>query len=281
MEATLRMAWNEIRHRAHIVKNFGRTPPVQASESKLGQVFLNLIVNAAQAIVEGSADKNEIRISTTTEPGGAVVVEISDTGPGMPPEVLDRLFTPFFTTKAAGVGTGLGLSICHRIVTAFGGSIGVKSQTGIGTTFRVSLPASRTQASEPAPVVALNVVARRRGSILVIDDEPTVAKAVHRILAPEHEVVALGSAVQALERIVAGEQFDVILCDLMMPEMTGMDLYLELNRLAAEQASRMIFLSGGAFTVRARAFLDQVPNQRIEKPFGALHLRSLINDRIR
>ena len=145
----------------------------------------------------------------------------------------------------------------------------------------MSLPASRTQASEPAPSIALNVAARRRGSILVIDDEPTITKAVRRILAPEHEVVALGSAARALERIVAGERFDVILCDLMMPEMTGIYLYVELTRLAAEQASRMIFLSGGAFTVRARAFLDQVPNQRIEKPFGAPYLRSLINDRIR
>ncbi len=281
MEASLRMAWNEIRHRARLVKTFGKTPPVEASESRLGQVFLNLVINAAQAIVEGSADSNEIRISTSTDPGGDVVIEISDTGPGMPPVVLDQLFTPFFTTKPLGVGTGLGLSICHRIVTGFGGSIDVKSELGKGSTFRIMLPAARAATGSTAPRVALDLVARRRGRILVVDDEPAIGKAVQRILAAEHEVVTIGSPADALKRIGDGEQFDVILCDLMMPQMTGMELHDHLSRVAGEQANRMIFLTGGAFTIRARTFLDKVPNQRIEKPFDALHLRALINDRIR
>jgi CheY-like chemotaxis protein len=198
----------------------------------------------------------------------------------MPPEVLSRLFTPFFTTKPVGVGTGLGLSICHRIVTSFGGSIDVTSELGKGTSFRISLPPARAEASENVPDVAVDVAARRRGRILVVDDEPTIAKAIQRTLATEHEVVAIGSADEALKRITAGERFDVILCDLMMPQMTGMDLHAELSRVALEQAGRMIFLTGGAFTPQARAFLDKIPNQRVEKPFDVGHLRSLINDRI-
>jgi len=280
MESTLRMAWNEIRHRARLVKNYGRTLPVEASDSRLGQVFLNLVVNAAQAIAEGSAENNEIRISTSMDPSGDVVIEIADTGPGMPPDVLGQLFTPFFTTKPVGVGTGLGLSICHGIVTGFGGSIDVKSEVGKGTTFRISLPPARAAVPEAAPHLALDMAARRRGRILVVDDEPTIAKAVQRTLSAEHEVVGIGSAEEALKRIRAGERFDVILCDLMMPQMTGMDLHAELSRVAREQADRMIFLTGGAFTDRARGFLDETPNQRIEKPFDVRHLRALINDRI-
>jgi signal transduction histidine kinase len=280
MDSTLRMAWNEIRHRARLVKNYGKTPSVEASESRLGQVFLNLVVNAAQAITEGRADNNEIRISTSTDPSGDVVIEIADTGPGMPPDVLARLFTPFFTTKPVGVGTGLGLSICHGIVTGFGGSIEVKSEVGRGTAFRISLPPARAEESDAAPHFALDVTAPRRGRILVVDDEPMIAKTVQRTLSAEHEVVGIGSADEALQRIRAGEQFDVILCDLMMPQMTGMDLHAELSRVAPEQAGRMIFLTGGAFSLRARAFLDETPNQRIEKPFDVRHLRALINDRI-
>lgn len=281
MESTLRMAWNEIRHRARLVKNYGETPEVEASESRLGQVFLNLVINAAQAIPEGRTKNNEICISTSTEPNGGVVIEIADTGSGMPPEVLRRLFTPFFTTKPLGVGTGLGLSICHGIISGFGGSIDVKSEVGKGTTFRISLPPARIELSDEARPVALPMSARRRGRILVVDDEPMIAKAVQRTLSSEHDVVAIVSADEALKRIVAGERFDVILCDLMMPQMTGMDLHAELSRVAQEQADRMIFLTGGAFTSRARAFLDETPNQRVEKPFDGLHLRALINDRIR
>jgi CheY-like chemotaxis protein len=275
------MAWNEIRHRARLVKNYGKTPPVEASEARLGQVFLNLVVNASQAIAEGRAEDNEIRVSTSTDSCGRVVIEIADTGPGMSPEVLSRLFTPFFTTKPVGVGTGLGLSICHRIVTSLGGSIDVSSEVGKGSAFRITLPASRADTSDDVPVAANDVAARRRGRILVIDDEPMVAKTVQRALSAEHEVVAISSASEALERIRAGERFDVILCDLMMPQMTGMDLHGALLRVEREQAKRMIFLSGGAFTPRARAFLDTTSNQRIEKPFDVRHLRALINDRIR
>src|SRR5690606_31677090 len=126
----------------------------------------------------------------------------------------------------------------------------------------------------------LDVPARRRGKVLVVDDEPMIAKAVQRILSPQHEVVGIESADEVLKRIGAGEHFDVILCDLMMPQMTGMDLHAEISRVALEQAGRMIFLTGGAFTPRARAFLDETPNLHIDKPFEIRHLRALINDRI-
>src|SRR5262249_31248657 len=176
-------------------------------------------------------------------------------------------------------GTGLGLSICHRIVTSLGGAITVDSQVGRGSTFRVHLPLAELEAEAP-PAPAPHRPARR-GKILVVDDEPYITSPLARPLARDHEGVGLGRAEDALARIAAGDRFDVILCDLMMPHMTGMDLHGELMRSAPDQAERMIFMTGGAFTPTARAFLDATPNRRIEKPFDPVQLAGLIQDRLR
>jgi len=286
LESTLRMAWNEIRHRARVVKEFGSIPLVAGNESRLGQVFLNLLVNAAQAIPEGDAEHNEIRVVTSVDATGQVQVDIRDTGPGIPPEVLHRLFTPFFTTKAVNVGTGLGLSICQRIVTALGGEIRVESQLGRGTLFRVLLPPAASGAVEEQVTAAPHQPpSRRRGRVLVIDDEPMVGQAIRRCLAREHDVTVVERAQEALELLISpGSAFDVIFCDLMMPQMTGMDLHEQLTArggAAARAASQIIFLTGGAFTKRAREFLDAVSNLRVDKPFDSARLRALVSDRTR
>jgi signal transduction histidine kinase len=281
LESSLRMAWNEIRHRARLVKDYGNIPPVEANEARLGQVFLNLIVNAAHAIREGNTEQNLIRVSTGVEAStGRVAVDIRDSGSGIPPDNLSRIFDAFFTTKPIGVGTGLGLSICHRIVSGLSGEIHVESEVGKGTTFRVLLLPSVRAVDGLTSVLAV-APPIRRGKVLVIDDDPMVARSLGRMLGHEHEVTIVLSAGDAHRRVVAGERYDVILCDLMMPQMTGMDLHAEFLRTVPEQASQMVFLTGGAFTPGARTFLDGVPNQRVEKPFDTQHLRSIINDRIR
>ncbi len=140
VESTVNLAWNEIHDRARLVKDFGEVPPVQASESRLGQVLLNLIVNAAQSIPEGQAERNLIRIVTRMGAGGRVAIEVRDTGCGIPNEIRGRIFDPFFTTKPIGIGTGLGLSVCHSIVTLLGGEIEFESEPGHGSVFRVLLP---------------------------------------------------------------------------------------------------------------------------------------------
>ncbi len=280
LETSLRMAWNEIRHRARLVKDYGNVPPVEGNEGRLGQVFLNLLVNAAQAMPEGRADQNEIRITTRQDDEGRVVVEVRDTGCGIPESVLHKVFDPFFTTKPIGVGTGLGLGICHRIVTAMGGQILVESQVGKGTVIQTVLPVALADASAVStPPVAL--VARRRGRILVVDDEPMIGAAVRRMLSPEHEVLAVTSAREAIGRLSQGERFDVILCDLMMPDMTGRAFYAELSRLAPEQAEKVIFMTGDTFSSRAREFLDQVRNPRVEKPFDVGVLKALVQSLLR
>ncbi len=280
LESSLRMASNEIRHRAKLVTHFGQVPNVDGNESRLGQVFLNLVVNAAQAIPEGNIDRNEIVITTSTDDSGNVVTEVRDTGPGIAPEVLRKLFTPFFTTKATGVGTGLGLSICQRIIHGLGGEITVTSTVGEGTAFRVLLlPSELSESGETPPPVSH--AALRRGRVLLVDDDPMIGKVVRRILEAEHEVVTLTSASEALDRINAGEQYDVILCDLMMPLITGIEFHRRLATSFPAQAAGVVFLTGGAFTASARAFLDEVANVRMEKPFHIQNLRALVNDRVR
>lgn len=280
LESTLRMAQNEIRHRARLITEFGPVPPVEANESRLGQVFLNLVVNAAQSMDEGRADVNEILVRTEVDDVGRVAVEIQDTGSGMPPEVIRRLFTPFFTTKPVGVGTGLGLSICHRIVASFGGEIEVESAVGVGSTFRVLLPASQAVPAASRPVVEVEP-SSRRAHVLVVDDEAAVAGIVKAVLATDHEVTAVTDAREALQLVASGNRYDVILCDLMMPFMSGMDLHAELSLADSGLAECMVFVTGGAFTPATRAFLEKVRNARIEKPFDFASLRRLVNDHLR
>jgi signal transduction histidine kinase len=282
IESSLRMARTEIRHRCQVATRFGDVPPVDANESRLGQVFLNLIVNAAQSIPEGRSDENEIAISTRQDPDGRIVVEIRDTGSGIPPEVRKLLFAPFFTTKAVGVGTGLGLSICHRIVSEIGGTITVDSEVGKGSVFRVHLlpAASRAATVAPSSPTTTDAPSARRGSVLVVDDEPMLGVLTRRILEHDHEVVTTTSAKEALDWITEGREFDLIVCDLMMPHMTGMDLYEELASVAPEQARRMVFLTGGAFTPRGRQFLEAVPNLCLDKPVDITMLRTLVNERV-
>ena len=140
LDSTLTLAGSEIEGRARIVREYEPVPETRVAPARLGQVFLNLMVNALEAMPGDRATPNELRVRTTTDPCGKPVVEVSDTGEGIPPEIVTRIFDPFFTTKPAGHGTGLGLAICHRIITEAGGEISVDSTPGKGSTFRLTLP---------------------------------------------------------------------------------------------------------------------------------------------
>ncbi len=283
LESTLRMAWNEIRHRARVVKHYGHVPDVYANESRLGQVFLNLIVNAVHAIPEGNYEGNEVRVGTSVDARGSVVVTIRDTGSGIPPEVRARLFTPFFTTKPVGVGTGLGLAISHKIISSLDGTITFDSEVGKGTEFRITLPAAaplaRPRMSPSIPPPRSRDI--RRGRVLIIDDEPALTSTVQRYLSQTHDVVAMTSSRAALDLLEIGDRFDVILCDLMMPQVTGMDVHAAIQRIDPAQAVRIVFLTGGAFTSSAQDFLDASTNPRLEKPFDLRELGELVDGLIR
>jgi signal transduction histidine kinase len=275
IEATINMAFNEIRHRARLVKDYGETSRVQANETRLGQVVLNLLLNAAQAIPSGSEADHEIRI-VTRDREDQVMLEVRDSGVGIPPEALERVFEPFFTTKPIGVGTGLGLSICHSIVTGFGGKIEVDSTPGKGTSVRVLLPKGHSPPPEHAASPAPPPVQRAR--VLVVDDDKQLLRTVQRVLGRDHEVVTAGGGKEALALLSGAEPFDAILCDLMMPDMTGMALYAELSKSAPETAETMIFVTGGTFTPEAQDFLERVSNVRLAKPFDLKVMRRVVSE---
>jgi two-component system, cell cycle sensor histidine kinase and response regulator CckA len=275
LEAALKLTASQTR--ARVSKEFQPVPPVNANPSKLGQVFVNLLVNASKAVQKADAP-GEIRVSTYTDARCRAVVEISDTGPGMARDVLGRIFQPYSPGEAEA-GRGMGLAICQEIVTQSGGEIAVESQLGRGTVFRVTLPASSLEnsAAKPFPKLATPL---RKGRILVVDDEPIVGGSIRRTLVREHEVVVVTSGKEAMTLLEQGELFDLILSDVMMPEMSGIELYRQLLRIRPKCAERMIFLTGGAFTQGARKFLDSVPNPRLEKPFDPDRLREFIRERL-
>ncbi|MFY1828945.1 ATP-binding protein, partial [Myxococcus fulvus] len=549
LDSAVKIAMGELRPRAKLVRDYGDVTWVEGNEARLAQVFLNLLINAAQALPEGRAEQNEVRLVTRGGADGWVVAEVRDTGSGISPESLGRIFDPFYTTKPVGVGTGLGLSLCHAYVTAMGGTISVESELGKGSVFRVSLrrarapgagvavearrgggwsvrgpgerassptgyptvPDSRRSTTEPtAPTVANEVskpaveppsgalqpafvdaravserasaprfsesspgdrtstghasapvrepptedrvavsghapssapsprpsmesssapsdvsaiahrasevagattgrtfvtghapavepssgmrsasesasstkpasgsspraeaspsparttaepaspvvspsstlttstvdpasphaatvasatsvdssssrpapgstevsmssptrgptqdapqgarpaesearppapepvVPQARGRVLVVDDDALVSGAIRRTLSRENDVDVVVSARQALERLSGPEprHYDVVLCDLMMPEMTGMDLHEALGHAAPAIAERMVFITGGAFTPTARTFLERVENPRVEKPFDPESLRALVRSEV-
>jgi PAS domain S-box-containing protein len=285
LQAALKMARTETRHRARVVEEYEAVPLVHGNAMRLGQVFLNLLINAAQSIPDGHAEANRIVVRTRDLGGGRVGIDVEDTGAGIPLEVQARIFDPFFTTKAIGTGSGLGLSICHGILQSMGGDIRVESTEGLGSVFHVSLPASPGRA-EGAAVTSGE--AAREGlpskpsvgvrRVLVVDDEPFIGSSLRILLAPEIEVIAVTRAADALARIDAGERFDAILSDLMMPDMNGMELYGELQKRIPEAIRRVIFLTGGAFTVPAQEFLGRVRPRCLEKPFDVQSLRSLLRE---
>jgi PAS domain S-box-containing protein len=274
-KSTVRIASQEVRARARLVEEYREVPRVLANAARIGQIVINLVVNATQAIAEGDSTHNEIFVGTSTDAQGRAVIAVRDTGRGIPREHIGRIFDPFFTTRpyGAGGGSGMGLAICHRLVTELGGEIRVASD-GRGSSFEIVLPPAPP---EPAakPVEPVQPASATQRKILVIDDEPIVGRAVRRVLTPAHDVTVVTSAKAALDLIDRGVTFDLILCDLMMPQMTGMELHEHLSAHAPAVAARMVFLTGGAFTPAARAFVERVSNPCFEKPFDAAQLRAL------
>ncbi|MFO7561563.1 MAG: response regulator [Enhygromyxa sp.] len=282
LDSSLRMAINEIRHRARLERNYVDTPLVLANSSRLGQVFLNLIVNAAQAIPEGAADHNLIRLTTSTGADGFAEIAVSDTGSGIAPELLERIFEPFVTMKPVGVGTGLGLYICRDIIHHLGGVIEVDSVIGQGSSFKVRLPPApaelRAQSPSSAPVRPREKLLPR-SRILVIDDEPNIGRSFVRSL-PEHDVVVVDSGREGIRRLDEGERFDLIFCDVMMPDLTGRDVHEQIQERHAVMLERVVFMTGGAFTERASEFIERVNARRVDKPFDVATIRTVLREKL-
>jgi two-component system, cell cycle sensor histidine kinase and response regulator CckA len=272
LDWALRVTETEIVARAKLVTKLESLPRVRGNGTHLGQVFVNLLLNAVQAIDESAKTENVIEVSAGVD-RGFVIVDVRDTGNGMPPAVIKRVFEPFFTTKAVGKGTGLGLSICHGIVAAAGGTIEIESSVGLGSRFRVRLPIEELEATSASPKASSPPAVR--GRVLVIDDEPQVGTAIRRILVG-HEVQVATSATEALAFLEHNRGVDLILCDLAMAEVSGRQFYQRLVARAPEFGERVVFVSGGAFTPELEEFMKEVGRPWLPKPFSANELRTYV-----
>jgi len=292
LEQSVSILGNQIRHRAHVVRHLGEVPPVRGDEARLGQVFLNLLINAVQAIPEGDAERNQIEIVTTLARGELVpevMIEIRDSGAGIAPEMLEHVFEPFFTTKPVGEGTGLGLSLSRQTVIDHGGRIAVESAPKHGTVVRVFLPVNAAAdqllalrppvAALPRPGINLDRPPER-GRILVIDDEPLIDRVIRRALTSEHDVFVCQRASEAIKLLERGETFDLVLCDLVMPDIGGPEFHAILAKRWPELLARTVFMTGGAFTPATVEFAAKVSGSILSKPFQMDALKALVRERV-
>ena len=273
IDAAVRLVMNDLRVRARLVVQHDEVPFVLGDEGRLGQVLLNLLTNAIQAIEEGAPDANTIRVTSFTDEQGRAVIEVSDTGVGIPDHILGRVFEPFFTTKPVGKGTGLGLSITHGIIRSLGGEITAESTVGQGSTFRVVLPRA---AGAPAQTPSVEVASTAKSlSILVVDDEPAIGEALRNALPAGHDIVIAGSAREAIDRFTANQHYDIVLCDIQMPGMSGVELYRYARRVWPRIARAMVFMTGGSLAPEAQAMIEADGRSILEKPLDLDRLQSM------
>jgi len=276
LEAAINTVGGEIKKRGRITKSYASIPVVEGIAARIEQVFVNLLLNAAQALPDDHPERNEVEIRVEEDPE-FVRVMVRDTGAGMSDEVKRRMFDPFFTTKPAGVGTGLGLPIVQGIVTAHGGTLEVTSAPGEGSTFTVKLrrftgDAGRKASDAPPPDSA-------RGRILIVDDDLAVGRTLRLALEDDHEITVVGSgneALQTLRSTPPEASYDAILCNLLMPGMTGKELFSIARDELPQAAQRFIFMSGGYWAEGDNAPLAAYPV--LEKPFNLDQVRKVLRE---
>jgi PAS domain S-box-containing protein len=277
IDGALRLVRRELQYRAELECALEPVPAVHGNEGRLGQVLVNLLVNALQAFTGNEPGRNRVRVRTRLQGAGQVVVEVEDNGPGMSPEVRQRIFDPFFTTKPAGVGTGLGLSICQSIMQSMQGLIQVESELGRGSLFRLVLPVSTAVVVPRASTVQLPLTPQRMPRrLLLIDTEPAVGTSVRRVLSEVQEVHAVQDVQSALQLLARGERYDAILCDMVLPGMSGVDFLQELERREPGLSRRTGFMSSGTFSPPARELMAARDGELLEKPFEPERLRRFV-----
>jgi PAS domain S-box-containing protein len=271
VKSVLQLVGKDLEARARLVVDLGETMPVRGQQAKLVQVVLNLVVNAMHAIPDGRAHDNEITVRTRNE-GDEVLIEVSDSGPGVPAGERDRIFEPFVSTKEIGEGTGLGLFVCRNIARGVFGDVTVSDRPGGGAVFRVVLPAAKGAPAVDSEQPVSSPIGQASGRVVIIDDEPMIADVLgEQLMRAGYEVTVEYEAERTLELLAQGEQaVDVVFCDLMMKRVTGMDLWEALTSRNPAALTKLVFMTGGAFTSRSRAFIEDHPDQVVEKPFDVV-----------
>jgi len=242
-------------------------PPVMADPHQLEQVFLNLLLNAEQAMLEGKSG-GRITLNTTVSRDGRMVhAEVIDDGPGIPQDALPHVFEPFFSTKPVGSGTGLGLSVSYGIVEEHGGHLVVESRPG-RTVFRLEMPVAQSAAAQRAkPAGSPMIVTGEGRTALVVEDEASVLDLIVTILTQTgwRVDVATGGR-EGLER-VRNQRYDLIVSDIRMPDGDGESFYKEATQDDPALGQRFIFITGDTANREAFSFLKDAGVVILEKPF--------------
>ena len=271
LDTSLQLCRNEIRHRAKLATTIDANPVnVEINASRLSQVFVNLLMRAARA-AEAASAAGLVEVELGTDEQGWAVVRIRDNGPGISAADMVRIFEPYYSMVGHG-DSGLGLLISRNIVTGAGGELRVESTIGLGTTFEIVLPATSAAVSKK-PVSSKPPERSAAARVLVIDDETLIGRAIERALR-DHDVTTETSPEAALERLKI-EDYDLVLCDLMMPGLSGIELFEIVVAKRPELAEAFVFMTGGAFTERAKEFLRTTSVSVIDKPFNLKDLRAL------
>jgi len=263
-----------------VVRTTDGLPAIRADRGQIEQVLLNLAVNARDAMPDGGTltirlgtallDEDYARLHPQIKPGHYVELSVSDTGTGMPPEIVSRIFEPFFTTKPRHKGTGLGLATVHGIIAGSGGSLSVYTEPGMGTTFRAFFPPAQGQAAPVTEPAGAPATQGRGETVLVVEDEPAVRQTTARILRRNgYTVLEAASGAEALT-LAAGHHFDLLLTDMVMPQVSGPELAQRINEMYP--GAPVLFMSGYSQDVLGpRGALDE-DAPLIQKPFAAQEL---------
>jgi two-component system, NtrC family, sensor kinase len=268
LDDTLELRSYELRVRGiEVMRDYDKTiPDTMADAHQLQQVFLNLLTNAEQAMERTDGRQHRLTVRTRRS-GKDIRIEIDDTGPGIPPALLERIFNPFFTTKPTGSGTGLGLSISLGIVREHGGRIWAENPQSGGARFVIDLPITKTVATGEHAAVRSPIPVSERLRVLVVDDEASVRLALQRYLEGRgHDVDSTASGSDAMGRLKAA-RYDAVILDLRIPDLPGEQLYHQLQAQDPEQADRVIFMTGDLLSEHMRAFLDSTGRPFVPKPF--------------
>jgi len=278
MEDCKKLLVNGMNPGVELIVEVDEIPRIRATRVGIIQIVTNLVMNGNHAME--SQGGGEIRVRVGTGNHGRALIEVSDTGCGIAPQDIDRLFLPFFTTRP-GEGSGLGLALVHELVDELGGRIDVESEVGAGSTFSIRLPpvdesvedTDRLQFSPASP----SPLDHQRRSILVVEDDQNLARMLTRALSEHHDITHATDAASAMRMIEAGGSFEAVLCDVVMPGMSGVELFEQIREDHPELVNSWVFMTGGAVSPDDRRFLEDGATPLVQKPIETDELLRILN----
>jgi signal transduction histidine kinase/CheY-like chemotaxis protein len=280
IDQVVRIVGREISSRGVIERDYADDlPKLVVPRTRLVQVITNILINAAHAIREVERQVHRVRVSIRAD-DEYVAISISDTGPGIPPESIERIFDPFFTTKRESVGTGLGLSISRSILQKLDGDLIVESVHGVGATFIALIPLPDKQAIRDAylyssPSISITAITER-ATIMVVDDDERVLRAYSRVLRNGYDVILASDGQEAIDLLSSGSRPDVLISDLLLPEVDGVELFQWLESQRPTLARATIFVSAATTVPHYAEFCQKLSNPILEKPVSKERLLSAI-----